>query len=157
MKINDPNASPELLAAVNANLASHLDTLRDIHLGIVDRATKYLLGTNGGGVIATLSFMGAIHDLRSNPIVWTTLSLYIFGVVVCGFLIAVDYQGAKKNLTQWVNDWNRFLSGDIDSQDIPRNLAKSSAKFEWISPTLGYLSFAAFIAGSAIALVCLRP
>lgn len=149
--------SPEIRAGINTRLGDHLEVLRDIHLGVVDRASKYLLGINGGGVVATLSFMGAMHELRGNQLAWWVLGLFLLGVTLCGLLIAVDYHSAKRSMTLWVAEWKRYVAGEIHSQDVGENLEKSIATLQWVAPLIGYLAFASFVAGSAVAIFGLHP
>lgn len=156
MKVNDPNMTIETREKIQMEFGDHFEVLRQIQLGIVDRATKYLLGTNGGGVIATLSFMGTIHELRQSRVAWTVLGLFLAGVILCGVQIALDFRNANANLFGWASDWDGYMQGEIGHEEVSANLNARSRRFP-AAVAVGYGSFVAFIAGSALAIAGLHP
>lgn len=149
----DPEARIRVLDALNR----HTEVLRALATATAERAEKYLLFTNGGGVVATLSFMGALPALRTNTVAWLVLGPFISGVVLCGVLAAINYHAADVRMVGWTRDFDRFALGEIDVEDMSRNLMKTIYWTRVLAPAVAYLAFAAFIAASGLAVFKLRP
>jgi hypothetical protein len=152
MKRNDPTATPEWLAEARRFLNSHLEVLRGLQNAAADRAQKYLLFTNAGAVVATLSYIGASSAARSQQSVWIALSLFVTGVILCGLLAAISYHGTAGDMQAWITDMDRFFGDEIDLQQVPSHLNKHLNKWNRAATITGYLAFLAFVVGSATAI-----
>jgi hypothetical protein len=117
-----------------------------------ERAINFLMLTNSGGAIATLSFLGAVESIRQQWAPKVALFLFILGVILLGVHSALWLHHVV-NLDQcWRRDATRFLKDELDwdtltSDDEAR--AKSRTLPLYI---VGYLSFACFILGAVIGL-----
>jgi hypothetical protein len=111
-----------------------------------EKAIRYLLMTNSGGAIATLSFLGASETAASIPFTKIALFLFLFGVFLVGVSTAKQFhymsylfEAYKKDVNEYFSDnksWEQVCSGDDDRavEDI----------FDYIIP---YASFGCFISG----------
>jgi hypothetical protein len=159
MKITDHFLAQDPVARgrVIEELRVHAETLRSIQRSAAERAEKYLVLTNGGGVVTCLSFMGAFPGLREKPTVWIVLGFFVAGVILCGILAAINYHTSDSQLRGWIQDTNRFLKGEIDAEDIYANLMKSVGRTAFMGPLAGWLAYAVFVSGCAMAILKLRP
>lgn len=157
MKNNDSNMTPELRTRIFAHLEQHTETLRSIHLASVERAEKYLVITNGGGVIATLSFLGAMPELRHEHVAWLILWFFVVGVILCGVLVAANYHLSATNLLRWIRNTDSFGRGEIHIEDVSSALWKPSSWLSLLPIIAGYLAFGAFVTACALAIFKLRP
>jgi hypothetical protein len=157
MKINDPSATPDFYQRMYSYFERHLDILRRLQSDSVERAMRFLILTNGGGLIAILSFMGAAESVRDNPTSWRVAGLFLLGVVLCGALAAENYHVASKTMDTWIKDMDAALRAEIDVEQPMANLNAALRYRKWIAPILGYLAFSAFIAGGVTALCVLPP
>lgn len=64
-------------------IESHTETLRALLIASGDRAEHHLLWTNGGAVIALLSFMAASERIRELPAAWHALMCFAVGIAAC--------------------------------------------------------------------------
>jgi hypothetical protein len=56
---------------------------------VSDRAAAYLLLTNSGGAVATLSFIGAVESIRSQYAPRIALALFALGLILVGVYTAM--------------------------------------------------------------------
>jgi hypothetical protein len=140
MKISDPSAMPDFYQRNYSYFERHLDILRRLQSDSVERATRFLILTNGGGLIAILSFMGAAESVRSNPTSWWVAGLFFLGVVLCGALAAENYNVASKTMDTWIKDMDAALRAEIDVEQPMANLNAALRYRKWIAPG-AYLIF----------------
>lgn len=113
---------------------------------------KYLFLVNSGAAVAVLAFHGSVEAVRA--MVWpkVMLGLFVFGLILIGFLHLFRYFSAYRLFANWrglvneyftdAKDWNTTVAEDI----------KKSARFrsiDWIA----YASFACFIAGAGVGML----
>lgn len=152
MKRNDSATNAEWLSEARRFLHSHLEILRALQNAAADRAQKFLLLSNAGAVVATLSYIGASSSARSSHTVWVALSLFVGGVIFCGLLVAISYHGTAGDMRGWIRDMDRFYGNKLDLQDIPSNLNRHLNRWNRLAVIAGYVAFFAFIIGSATAI-----
>ncbi|MGQ2979326.1 MAG: hypothetical protein ACT6Q9_06480 [Polaromonas sp.] len=114
-----------------------------------DRAYKFLLLTNAGGAIATLSFLGAKPD--DLLIFYTKLALGMFmtGVVFTGIATAQRLHRAGRLLNRYRADTEKFFGDQLSWIDLYKSDEKRALTFNLWNYLLPYTSFFAFIAGVA--------
>ena len=159
MKLNDPNATPYWYQAITGMYQRHLEILRKLLTDSADRAQRFLILTNGGGLIATLSFMGAAQTVRENRMSWCVAGCFFVGVVLVGFLSAVNYHQSKNMMWEWISDTDAALQSKIDADEPIRRLNATFQTFGrgTLPALLGWAAFIAFIVGGSIALLTLPP
>ena len=144
--------------AVRAQIQERMKTLRSMLNSSGDRAEHYLLWTNGGAVIALLSFMAASERIRESQAAWHALTLFVAGVVSCGLLCAVNYHLRLILFRRWNADTDKFYAGAIDFEVLFENLNRvATGARARLSPILGWLAFACFVAGASVALTHFVP
>jgi hypothetical protein len=114
-----------------------------------EKALKYLLLTNSGGAIATLSFLGAATKVPTGMGTKFALFLFVLGLILAGVSTAKTFHHMSnlfKNYKKSVEDfysekitWSALSEADKERAD--------TNCFDYIIP---YLSFFCFIAGSGI-------
>jgi len=149
-KRDDPSMSERRLLAIEKGLSDHTVILRELHKTSGDRGQKFILFTNSGAVLATLTFMGSNPDVRANPAVWHALTYFLLGVVLCGLLGIVDFYVTAYNLTRWVKDVDAFWLGNGDLETPGQSIQKTLRWSPWVTSGLGVVSFFFFCAGTCI-------
>jgi hypothetical protein len=139
-----------------ADLSKHTEVLRDLFTTASDRAQRYILLTNGGAVVAMLSFMGASDELRNSHWMWLSLASFLVGVFACGIVAAVTYHRSQVDFLRWISDVGDFVAGKIDAGQPTLNLNGRNTKIGWLAEAFAYVAFGAFIAGVGITL-CHMP
>ena len=142
-------ATPEQLSYINAR-RSQLNVLSK---DASDKAVAFLMLTNSGGAIATLSFLGAVPVIRSQWAPKTALLLFIAGIVLVGIFSATWVHHIENLNMFWRRDANRFIDDDLDWQTLLND--DNERAFGRITHfyVMGYMSFACFILGAFIGLV----
>ncbi|MBC2594847.1 hypothetical protein H5P28_11310 [Ruficoccus amylovorans] len=115
---------------------------------------KYLMVTNSGGAITTLSFIGAANNIFYSWLIITSLLLFFIGIILSGCLVAYAYFSCAKLFKNWQNDVSEFFQGNISHEELQSNDQSlvSSGKTE---KRLGLIGFACFILGGVAGLICL--
>ena len=133
---------------LNANINRRWGQLYELEKEWGEKALKYLILTNSGGAIATLSFLGAAKELTG---VGTKLALFLFvlGLIFAGITIAKTFHhmsGLLKNYKQGVEDFysDKITWAALSDADKERAVTDC---FDYIIP---YLSFFCFITGCGI-------
>jgi hypothetical protein len=91
-------------------IESHTETLRALLIASGDRAEHHLLWTNGGAVIALLSFMAASERIRELPAAWHALVCFAVGIAACGVLCALNYHLRLTLFRRWRADSDKFFA-----------------------------------------------
>ena len=110
-----------------------------------ERALKYLLLTNAGGAIATMSFIGA-SKVRVQMGTKLALSLFLAGIIIVGILIAKTYHHMAGLFRNWKMDSDKYLKDKI-SWDELIEADKNRSQDSKADIFLAYLGGACFIAG----------
>lgn len=121
-----------------------------------ERAMRYLLLTNSGGAIATLSFLGTSKLTSSMPTVIFSLFIFIFGVVLVGVHDARIFHQMSSLFELYKEEVNEYFSDERAWRALYDNDEKRAQdnKWDFIFP---YSSFACFIFGcisGSFALFC---
>ena len=128
------------------------DQLNTLTKDATDKALTFLMLTNSGGAIATLSFLGAVKDIRSQWPPKIALALFIIGIILVGIFSSMWVHHIEHLYMSWRKDATRFIEGHVDwktltQDDETRSFAKITRFY-----VAGYLSFFCFVAGAAIGL-----
>mgnify|MGYP001445919703 CR=1 FL=1 len=67
-------------------------------------AIKYLMLTNAGGAVATLSFIGSSDEIRESLPPKLALLFFFIGLVSSGFMIAYAYETMFRLFKGWQKD-----------------------------------------------------
>lgn len=112
-----------------------------------ERALKYLLLTNSGGAIATLSFLGA-SPLAIN-LIGAKIALFLF--VFWGFLVGIStaktYHHMSYLFEAWRADVNHYYTDKVTWEHLQEEDKKRAVVGFW-DYAIPYTSFGCFIAGS---------
>lgn len=111
-----------------------------------DKALKYLLLTNSGGAIATLSFLGASKFAIEMLGVKAALFLFMLGIFLVGISAAKQYHHMSKLFKSWKWDTNRYFRDEIDYDTMNKNDDDIAVEDSW-DLAIPYSSFACFIFG----------
>ncbi len=157
MKIDDNSVPLEHRERMLDALRRHGELLREHHKNTAERAERFLLLTNAGGVVTTISFMGALPELRSSAGAWNVLAAFVVGVVLCGILAAINYHTAMGHFQGWMTDLDRAVKAQIDMEEPAKNLNAAIRRMKYPAPVVGWLAFFAFIIGLGLTFYNLRP
>jgi hypothetical protein len=111
-----------------------------------ERALKYLLMTNSGGAIATLSFLGASQV--AVQMIWTKVALFLFilGIVLVGTTTAKQFHHMSKLFASWRSDVDSYYGDRITWEHLQQQDKKRAVPDFW-DYLLPYGSFISFICG----------
>ena len=112
-----------------------------------ERALKYLLLTNSGGAIATLSFLGASPETINLLGAKIALFLFVFGVFLVGISTAKTYHHMSNLFAAWRIDVNNYYSDKVTWEHLQEEDKKRATESFW-DYAFPYISFGCFIAGS---------
>ena len=105
-------------------------------------AVTYLTTANGGGAAAVIAFSGSAGYAENG--VYIALSLFMFGVLLAGFVIAVGYRNLTKITRGLGTDQRSFNKNEITTSQLGQNHHQRFDRFSLGEP-LAWLSFVAFI------------
>jgi hypothetical protein len=85
--------------------------------------------------------------------------VFFVGVVLVGFLAAVNYQQASNMLSEWITDTDAAYRSEVEAKEPMRRLNATVDGFrrKVVPALLGWFAFLAFIVGGGIALRTLPP
>lgn len=111
-----------------------------------ERALKYLLLTNSGGSIATLSFLGASElVLRMMP-VKIALFLFVVGLILVGISTAKQFHHMSGLFKAWKDDVDNYFNDKITWEHLNCEDTKRAVDDLW-DYAIPYASFSCFILG----------
>jgi cytochrome b subunit of formate dehydrogenase len=118
----------------------------------LDAAVTFLMLTNSGGALATLSFMGAMKTISPLPGASWMLALFLLGVVFVGILRTIHYYRMAWLFSGWRDDVANAMKDQLSWSEL---LARDNhrAKYFVVADIVGWLAFSCFIAGTAIGYV----
>ena len=96
-----------------------------------DLSVKYLLYLNAGGAIVILAFMGASSSVRGMVGPKLALLSFVFGLVTVGIIVAVGFYRMAHFLKSLKEDNDKYLSNEIDWEDLVENDAKRLEPSKW--------------------------
>lgn len=111
-----------------------------------ERALRYLMVTNGGGAIATLSFLGASPMARGALGPKVSLFFFIFGIFLVGVSTAKTFHHTSSLFTAWKADVGRYRTDKITWEHL-QSQDDTRAKEDIWDYLIPYASFGCFIAG----------
>lgn len=114
-----------------------------------DRAYKFLLLTNAGGAIATLSFLGAKPEGLLIFYAKLALGMFMAGVVLTGVATAHRLHRSGQLLNKYRADSEKFFSDHLTWIDLYKMDEQRALAFNPWNFILPYSSFLAFILGIA--------
>jgi hypothetical protein len=117
-----------------------------------DKAMSFLMVTNAGGAVATLSFLGAVKEMRLQWAPQMALFLFILGVILVGVHAAIWVHRIENLYRHWRTDATRFITDQLTWQVLTDDDDERSYSGIWKFYAVGYLSFACFIFGAIIGL-----
>jgi NADH:ubiquinone oxidoreductase subunit 5 (subunit L)/multisubunit Na+/H+ antiporter MnhA subunit len=119
-------------------------------------AIKYLMLTNAGGAVATLSFIGSSSEIRESLPPKLALLFFFIGLISSGFMIAYAYETMSRLFNGWQKDVEAHDRKEFDYDTlISRDDERVPSGV--IDRVLGYMSLFSFIIGfmiGAIGLLC---
>ena len=125
--------------------------LYDEQLDVGKTIIRYLLGVNAGGMVATLSFMGAMKSLDPMPYARLVLLTFSVGLVLVGFGLAFASYRLDWLLTNWRDDTVAYYANTLDWESVLERDRGRQESLAWVAHVLAWLSFFSFIAGIATA------
>jgi len=140
----------QLDASVRDNLVRHIDNrweqLYSLEKDWGEKSLRFLLVTNAGGAIATLSFLGASDEalnLRGTKI---ALFLFVVGVLFVGISVGKNFHHMSKLFKSYKVDVDKFFKDKISWQSLNDEDSKR-AKETFLDYVFPYLSLVCFISG----------
>jgi len=112
-----------------------------------ERALKYLLLTNSGGAIATLSFLGASAEAISATGAKISLFLFVLGVFLVGVTTAKTFHDMSGLFKAWKQDTNHYFDDKITWEHLHKQDDARAVEDFW-DYAIPYASFGCFILGS---------
>lgn len=111
-----------------------------------ERALKYLLLTNSGGAIATLSFIGASPLAIKMLGARVALVLFLSGVILVGVSTAKQFHHMSGLFKSWKSDVETYYADKITWEHL-QDEDKKRAVADLIDYALPYGAFACFLGG----------
>lgn len=132
---------------LNAHINQRWTQLYELEKEWGERALKYLLLTNSGGAIATLSFLGALPASINKLGAIISLFLFVFGVFLVGVSTAKTFHHMSRLFKAWKSDVDHYYSDKVTWEYLHAEDEKRAVEDIW-DYAVPYISFACFIAGS---------
>jgi hypothetical protein len=145
---------PAVRQSLNANINQRWGQLYELEKEWGERALKYLLLTNSGGAIATLSFLGASPAAINMVGAKISLFLFVFGVFLVGVSTAKTFHHMSGLFKAWKSDADHYYSDKITWEHLQAEDKKRAVEDFW-DYAIPYTSFGCFIAGSVSGAVSL--
>ena len=111
-----------------------------------EKALRYLLMTNSGGAIATLSFIGASKDFLTITSVKIALVLFIVGIFLIGVSIAKTYHHMNNLFESYTKDVKEYYSNNKTWIELSNEDEERTKNSVWDN-VCPYASFGCFIFG----------
>ncbi|WP_421955638.1 hypothetical protein [Polaromonas sp.] len=112
-----------------------------------DKTYKFLLLTNSGGAIATLSFLGAFGKALNIFPAKLALFAFVAGVIFTGVGLACAYHRFARLYRSYRGDANRFFKDELTWETVLAEDEKRSRGPNRLSTTIAYGCFGLFILG----------
>lgn len=111
-----------------------------------ERVLKYLLLTNSGGAIATLSFLGAAPAAIGVLGAQIALCFFLTGVVFVGIITAKTFHHMSNLFKRWKTDVANYHADAITWTHLQAE-DKKRAVSDWWDYVISYGSFCCFMSG----------
>lgn len=138
---------PAVQQILNGHVNQRWGQLYELEKEWGERALKYLLLTNSGGAIATLSFLGASPAAINMVGAKISLFLFVFGVFLVGVSTAKTFRHMSRLFKAWKVDVDHYYSDQVTWEYLQEEDKKRAVEGFW-DYAIPYTSFGCFIAGS---------
>ena len=138
--------TPALTRSRNDYIGIRWRQLYELEKGWGEKALRYLLLTNSGGAIATLSFLGTSEETANLLGAKIALFLFVLGIFLVGVSTARTFHYMSSLFRAWKDNVDRFYGDEISWKDIIAD-DKCRAVVMWWDYAIPYASFACFILG----------
>ena len=146
----DPGTRETLLNHINRRWGQ----LYDLEKEWGEKANRYLLLTNAGGAIATLSFLGASSQALNRPSAKVALLFFVVGVVLVGIGTAKQFHHMSGLFKAYKQDVERYFADRITWEHLNYQ-DRARAKPDFIDYAVPYTSFGCFIGGCVAGAIAL--
>lgn len=114
-----------------------------------ERALRYLLLTNFGGAVATISFLGASEQARVLLGVKVSLGLFLVGIILVGVSTAKTLHRMSWLFKEWKSAVNHYNAGRVSWDHLIEEDNKRAVESFW-DYAIPYTSFGCFILGCVL-------
>lgn len=147
-EIQDPTMHEARFRHVDRRWKGLYDEIYDVGKLII----RYLTLVNAGGMVATLSFMGAMRSLDPMPGARLILATFSGGLVLVGFGLAFSSYRLNWLIAGWNRDTGRYFQNELDWRDVlERDEGRQKNRLYLVGHVLAWLSFICFICGLGLA------
>lgn len=137
-------------ANIRQSLSAHINQrwgqLYELEKDWGEKALKFLLLTNSGGAIATLSFLGASQVAINSMGVKIALFLFLAGILLVGITTAKTFHDMSSLFKNWKSDVDMYYEDKITWEHLQNEDQRRAVPDSW-DYVLPYTSFGFFIAG----------
>ena len=95
------------------------DHLESVRSSLEDHSIKFLFGTNAGGTAVLLAFIGSTAFIPPTSII--SLALFISGLLLTGFGIALGYNRIVRLQKGWNDDAADMFAGKVEWESMLQN------------------------------------
>ena len=135
---------PLLRQSLNESIDRRWRQLYELEKEWGERALRYLLLTNSGGAVATLSFLGASGGGMNLTGAKLSLALFIVGIILVGVSTAKTFHHMSRLLKAWKNDVDHYYMDNITWEHLQTEDKKRAVEDFW-DYAMPYTSFGCFI------------
>ena len=146
----DPGTRETLLNHINRRWGQ----LYELEKEWGEKAIRYLLLTNAGGAIATLSFLGASSQALNRPSAKVALLFFVVGVVLVGIGTAKQFHHMSGLFKAYKQDVEHYFADRITWEHL-NDQDRARAKLDFIDYAVPYTSFGCFIGGCVAGAIAL--
>jgi hypothetical protein len=132
--------------ALGAHISQRWEQLYELEKEWGERALRYLLLTNSGGAIATLSFLGAAPGAIGMHGAKVALLLFLFGVFLVGVATAKTFHHTSGIFERWKAGLDNYYLDKITWEHLQDEDRRRSVPDVW-DYLIPYASFACFFGG----------
>ena len=145
---------PEVMQRQIDQINTRWAQLYELEKEWAERALKFLLFSNSGGAIATLSFLGAAP--KAIDLVGAKIALFLFvcGVFLVGVVTAKTFHSMSGVFQGWRIDTENFYKDGLTWEEINKRDESRAANDCW-DYVIPYASFICFFVGCVAGAVAL--
>jgi len=144
--------------AVRQSLDAHINQrwmqLHELEKEWSERGLRYLLLTNSGGAVATLSFLGTSNGALNVSGVKISLALFVLGIFLVGVSTAKTYHHMSRLFESYKIGVDHYYTDQITWAHLHREDEKLAVEDKW-DYIIPYISFGCFILGCVCGAVAL--
>lgn len=136
----------DIRQSLNAQINQRWGQLYELEKDWGEKALKFLLFTNSGGAIATLSFLGASKVAINSMGAKIALFLFLAGILLVGISTAKTFHHMSGLFKNWKSDVDKYYEDKITWEHLQNEDKRRAVPGFW-DYALPYMSFAFFIVG----------